>query len=158
MITSYFKVSFASLSRNRLRTTLSVLGISIGIAAVIATAALGTAGSERVRAQMAALGNDFLWVRAGNSTVGGARSGIGGAHTLTASDGVALASIRSIEDCSPLFSARQQIVSGGRNWNTRYQAVLPAYFDIRHRSLIAGSLFTDYDVTTDARVIVLGAD
>jgi putative ABC transport system permease protein len=157
MLHHNLRVALSSLSRNRLRTLLSTLGIGIGIAAVICTAALGAAGTARVDAQMDALGEDFLWIRAGSRNLAGVRTGSGGVRSLTAEDATALeAGIRDIQACSPLMSGRQQIVSGGRNWNTRYQAVLPAFFDIRHRTIAAGARFADADVATNARVMVLG--
>ena len=147
----------SSLLRNQLRTGLTVLGIGIGIAAVICTAALGAAGATRVQEQMDALGENFLWVRAGSRVVTGARTGSGGARTLTADDGAALvAAIPEITACSPQVSGREQLIIGNRNWNARYQAVLPSFLEIRQRTLLGGTWFTDADVANHARVLVLG--
>ena len=145
--------------RNRLRTVLTVLGIGIGISAVICTAALGAASAERVRNQIDALGEDFLWIRAGSLEVGGARTGAGNARTLTAEDAAALVEeVPEITMCSPIASGREQIIAGAFNWNTRYQGVLPSFFQIRRRAPVAGVLFTPADVASAARVVVLGPD
>jgi putative ABC transport system permease protein len=136
---------------------LSILGIAIGIAAVICTAALGRAGTNRVERQLDALGEDFLWIRAGSRNLSGARTGFGGARTLTADDARALAAeVPQISVCSPLMSGREQIIAGGRNWNTRYQGVHPSYFDIRRRQAAAGVLFAEADLVERQRVLVLG--
>ncbi len=152
------RVALSSLLRNRLRTTLTITGIGIGIAAVICTAALGAAGATRVQQQMDALGEDFLWIRAGNRNIAGLRTGFGGARTLKADDATALvANVSLIAACSPVRSGRQQVIAGGQNWNTRYQAVLPSFFQIRRRAVAAGSLFGDADVAARSKVIVLGS-
>jgi putative ABC transport system permease protein len=140
-----------------MRSGLTALAISIGIAAVICTAALGAAGSSRVQEQIDALGEDFLWIRAGSRNLAGVRSGWGGARTLTPEDAVALAeAVPEITMCSPQTQGREQLISGGRNWNTRYQGVYPSFFQIRRRSLAAGTFFTDFDQQRGSRVAVIG--
>jgi putative ABC transport system permease protein len=158
MITDTVRQVVASLARNRLRTGLTVIGISIGIAAVICTAALGAGGSVRVERQIAALGDDFLWIRAGSVNAGGVRTGAGGVHTLTPEDAGALLAIQDIAACSPLLSGREQLVAPGQNWNSRYQGVLPDFLDIRRRTVAAGTWFGSADVAAAARVIVLGTE
>src|SRR5436190_1892467 len=156
MIVDTMRHVVASLSRNALRTGLTILGISIGIAAVISTAALGAGGSVRVQRQIDALGQDFLWIRSGSVNIGGVRSGSGGARTLTPQDAVAVAAIPDIAACSPLLSGREQIIASGQNWNTRYQGVLPAFLDIRRRTVAAGTWFGPGDESAASRVLVLG--
>lgn len=157
MLGRMIRTALNSLLHNRLRTALTVLGIGIGIAAVVCTAALGAASSERVQTQIDALGEDFLWIRAGSRNMSGVRTGVGGVRTLTPADAAAIeAAVPDIAMCSPQMSAREQIVSGGRNWNTRYQGVLPSFFAIRRRTLSVGTFFTDADVAAGARVMVLG--
>ena len=152
------RLAISSLERHRLRTLLTVLGIGIGIAAVICTAALGTASTARIQSQIDAVGEDFLWIRAGSLNLGGVRTGAGAARTLTADDAVALVGqVPEITKCSPISSGREQLVSGGVNWNTRYQGVLPSFFEIRRRTPVAGTLFTAADVASAARVAVLGS-
>jgi len=151
-------VVFTSLRRNRLRTSLTILGIGIGIAAVICTAALGAGGAARVQAQIDTLGEDFLWIRAGSSSVGGVRTGFGGVQSLRAEDATAIVeTIPDVTACSPVLQGREQIIAGGQNWNTRYQGVLPALLEIRQRTVMQGTWFSDADVAAHARVLVLGS-
>ena len=152
------RTALASISKHRMRAGLTILGISIGIAAVICTAALGQGSADRVRAQIDLLGEDFLWIRPGSLNLGGARSGWGGARTLTADDARALQDqVASIQLCSPVSQGREQLIANGDNWNTRYQGVLPGYFDIRRRTFRAGAAFGEFDERSGARVMVLGS-
>jgi putative ABC transport system permease protein len=131
--------------------------VSIGIAAVIATAALGGGSGARIDEQMASLGDDFLWIRSGNRNVGGVRTGFGGQDTLTPDDAVALAAeVPSIIACSPRLQGRQQLIIGNQNWNTRYEGVSANYFQVRKRKLAAGLPFTEQDVAQAERVLVIG--
>jgi putative ABC transport system permease protein len=157
MMLTIVRLVFTSLFRHSLRTTLTILGVSIGIAAVICTAAIGAAGTVRVQEQIDALGEDFLWIRAGSRTMAGVRTGFGGAQSLVPDDADAIeAAVPDVIACSPQVGGREQIVAGGRNWNTRYQGVYPSFFTIRKRTLAAGAWFTDYELRTAARVLVLG--
>ena len=157
MITGIVRPVVSSLKSNRLRSALSVLGIGIGIAAVICTAALGAGAEGRVQAQIDALGEDFIWIRPGSQNAGGVRTGAGTGRTLTVEDAAALDDLPDIAACSPVVSGREQVLTRGQNWNTRYQGVLPSYFDVRRRTLSAGSLFVNADVNGASRVLVLGA-
>ena len=157
MTARILRMVFASLLRNRLRTGLTVLGVGIGIAAVICTAALGEAGAERVQQQIDALGQDLLWIRNGSRNLGGVRTGYGGRMRLSAEDASAVAAaVSSVAACSPQIEGRTQIIGTGRNWNARYQGVWPSYFAIRHRTVAEGVVFTNSDLNGRARVAVLG--
>jgi putative ABC transport system permease protein len=157
MMLTIVRLVFTSLFRHSLRTTLTILGVSIGIAAVICTAAIGAAGTVRVQEQIDALGEDFLWIRAGSRNLAGVRTGFGGAQSLVPDDADAIeAAVPDVIACSPQVGGREQIVAGGRNWNTRYQGVYPSFFTIRKRTLAAGAWFADYELQTAARVLVLG--
>ncbi len=157
MLFRLIDMALSALRRNRMRTALAILGVGIGIAAVIATAALGGGGASRVQAQLDALGDNFIWIRAGNRNIGGVRTGSGGARTLTVEDAAALAAeVPEITKCSPRVNGREQIIIGNENWNTTYQGVSPDYFEVRKRTAALGTLFNDYDETHNARVVVLG--
>jgi putative ABC transport system permease protein len=158
MIGTLLRVVVSSLLKNRMRTMLTILGIGIGIAAVICTSALGTAGSIRVQQQMDALGENFLWIRAGSRNVAGVRTGGGNARTLLPEDAEAMVhSIPEITACSPQVQGREQLIAGNRNWNTRYQGVYPSYFEIRMRTFAAGVGFAEADLAAAERVLVLGS-
>ncbi len=121
------------------------------------TAALGAASAARVNEQLDNLGDDFLWIEPGSVSVGGARSGWGGARTLVDADAFALAdAIPEIARCTPVFDGRAQIIAGGENWNARYIGASPDLFAIRRWQLKAGTFFAEYDITERTRVAVLG--
>jgi putative ABC transport system permease protein len=157
MVRTTLRMVAASLLRNRLQSGLTVLGVGIGIAAVMCTAALGAAGAHQVQSQIDALGEDFIWIRAGSENAAGVRSGWGGARTLIPEDAAAIErGIASVAACSPVAQGREQIVVPGENWNTRYQGVWPSFFDIRRRTVAAGTVFGEADETGSKRVLVLG--
>jgi putative ABC transport system permease protein len=157
MIITLVRLGLSSLRRNGLRTSLTILGIAIGIAAVISTASIGAAGTARVQQQIDSLGEDFLWIRPGSRRVAGARTGFGGAQTLVPEDAAAIeATIQGVTACSPQVGGREQLIAGGRNWNTQYRGVHPSFFEIRRRTLAAGNWFTDYELAGASRVLVLG--
>ena len=151
------RAAAGALLRNRLRTLLTTTGISIGIAAVMCTVALGEGSAASLERQLDNIGDDFLWIEPGSVNVGGARSGWGGARTLVDADAFAIANdVPEIALCTPQFDGRVQVIVGGRNWNTRYVGVSPDLFEIRRWRLAAGTFFADYDVRERSRVAVLG--
>jgi len=157
MFRASFRTAFTALRRNLMRTSLTTLSISIGIAAVICIVALGAGSTAQITEQIDNLGEDFLWIEPGAFMSGGARGGFGGRRSLFVPDAVALENeIPDIVACSPLTEGRSQVVSGNQNWNTRYQGVAPSFFAIRRWELLAGSFFNDYDVAQDAKVAVIG--
>ena len=157
MLGTTLRTVAASLLRHRVQSGLTVLGVGVGIAAVICTAALGAAGARQVQDQIDALGEDFIWIRAGNRNLGGVRTGWGGARTLTPDDAAAIErAVPSMAACSPVAQGCEQIVATGANWNTRYQGVWPSFFGIRRRTVSAGTLFAQADEAQSARVLVLG--
>src|SRR5512135_3489648 len=120
-----------SLLRNKLRSSLTVLGITIGIAAVIGVVAIGKAGQARVEQHLANLGDKFVWIEAGGRAVNGVRTGPRGTKTLVYADAVAIRSqIPLIKSVSPNVDASVQVVFGNQNWFTTYRGVSPEYFDI----------------------------
>ena len=151
-------IAVRALTGHRVRSALTMLGITIGVAAVICTVAIGEGGAEQVRQQLDAIGDTFIWISAGNRNLGGVRTGSGGARTLTTADTTAIVkSVIGVTSCSPQMSGREQLVSGNRNWNSRYIGVTPEYFSIRRWRLAEGSAFTQDDVAHAERVVVLGS-
>jgi putative ABC transport system permease protein len=156
-LSSVFPVALNALSRNKLRTALTMLGITIGIAAVICTVAIGEGGSSRIREQLANLGDNFVWVEAGSRNVQGVRTGTGATKTLTARDAKAiLEAVPLIKSASPQVDSRIQAIHGNTNWNTVYRGVSPEYVSIRRWAIEKGACFTAQDVATSANVCVLG--
>jgi putative ABC transport system permease protein len=156
-LSSILPVALSALARNKLRTALTMLGIMIGIAAVICTVAIGEGGSSRIREQLNNLGDNFVWVEAGSRNLQGVRTGTGATKTLTVRDAQAiLENVKLIKTVTPNVDARIQAIYGNTNWNTVYRGVGPEYLSIRRWAIERGSCFTAQDVATAANVCVLG--
>jgi putative ABC transport system permease protein len=146
-----------SLLRNKLRSALTVLGITIGIAAVICVVAIGRAGQAQVEQQLSNLGDNFVWIEAGGRAVNGVRTGTRGTKTLVLEDAAAIQrQIPLIKDVSPNVDASTQVVYGNQNWFMTYRGVSPHYFPIKRWFVDEGALFTQDDVDRAAAVCVLG--
>jgi putative ABC transport system permease protein len=153
------RVAFRALVRNKMRAALTMLGIIIGVAAVIAMVSIGQGASASVQAQIESIGTNLLFVSAGAQNVGGVRSGTGdtGTNTLTVDDLQAIKrEVPSVSMVTPNVNARSQLVAGNMNWNTSVTGVSEEYPEIRKWPVASGSFFSDADVRTAARVIVIG--
>jgi len=153
------RVAFRALVRNKMRAALTMLGIIIGVSAVIAMVSIGQGASASVQAQIDSIGTNLLFVSAGAQNVGGVRSGTGdtGTNTLTVDDLEAIKrEVPSVSMVTPAVNTRAQLVAGNQNWNTSLQGVSEQYPDIRKWTVKNGAFFTDADVRTAARVIVIG--
>ncbi len=146
-----------ALLRNKLRSSLTVLGITIGIAAVICVVAIGKAGQARVEQHLSNLGDNLVWIESGGRAVNGVRTGVRGTKTLTFADTVAIkAQIPLIKSVSPNVDASTQIVYANQNWFTTYRGVAPEYFEIKRWFVDQGASFTQDDVERAAGVCVIG--
>ncbi len=147
-----------ALTRNRMRAALTVLGIVIGVAAGIATLAIGQGARAAVQAQINNLGANVITVMPGTMTASGARLGMGQTQTLTPEDADAI-----IKECpavaalSPGVRRNAQVVYGNQNWATTVQGVSPGYLDVRQWAVDDGAMFSDSDVRGAAKVCVLGS-
>jgi putative ABC transport system permease protein len=153
------RVAFRALVRNKMRAALTMLGIIIGVSAVIAMVSIGQGASASVQAQIESIGTNLLFVSAGAQNVGGVRSGTGdsGTNTLTVEDLDAIKrEVPSVSMVTPTVNARSQLVSGNANWNTSVQGVSEQYPDVRKWTVQSGEFFSDADVRTAGRVIVIG--
>ena len=145
------------LSRNRLRAGLTMLGIVIGVAAVIALVSIGQGARAAVRSQVASMGTNVIVVLPGATTVGGVRGGQGTAVTLTVSDGLELKKrIPLLVDTGWARRDVMQIVNGNRNWNGPVNGISPGYLMIRDWAYTSGGPFTQVDVDSAARVALIG--
>ncbi|MGC1455781.1 MAG: ABC transporter permease, partial [Nitrospirota bacterium] len=146
-----------ALSRNKLRSALSAVGIAIGIAAVICVVAIGTAGSQRAERQLQNLGDNLVWIEAGSRNVNGVRSGSHGMTSLTMGDAEAISKgVPLIKSVSPNVDGTVLIAFGNRNWTTHYRGVTPEFLAIRSWDMAEGDLFTTEDVKRAANVSVIG--
>jgi putative ABC transport system permease protein len=149
--------ALTALLRNKMRSLLTVLGIMIGIGAVICVVAIGKAGQARVETQLNNLGDNFVWIEAGGRAVNGVRTGTHASPTLTLSDAAAIKNqIPLIKTVSPNVDASVQMVYGNQNWFASYRGVAPEYFDIKRWFVKEGAFFTQDDVESSAEVCVLG--
>src|SRR5437763_12189461 len=153
------RIAFRALARNKTRAALTMLGIIIGVSAVIVMVSIGQGAQASVQAQIESMGTNLLFVSAGAQNVGGVRSGAGdsGTNTLTVEDLDAIKrEVPSVSMVTPAVNARGQLVAGNMNWNTSIQGVSEQYPDVRKWSVQSGEFFTDADVRTAARVLVIG--
>jgi putative ABC transport system permease protein len=148
-----------ALLRNKIRTSLTMLGIIIGVAAVITMVSIGEGSKQSIRSQLSSMGSNMITVRPiSNSTVGGgARLGSTGLQTLKTEDVVSIQKKASyVTNVSPSVSARGQAINASLNWPTSLQGVSPSYLDIRDWKLQSGMPFTEDDVTSFGKVCLLG--
>jgi len=156
-IRSVLTVSWRALARNKMRSSLSMLGITIGIGAVICTIAIGQGGSHQIQEQLLSLGDNLVWIEAGGRNVNGVRTGNSETKSLTLEDAAAIqGSIPLVKSVSPNVDARIQIIYGNRNWNTSYRGVGPEYLAIRRWTISSGVPFTTQDVQSLANVCLIG--
>src|SRR5580692_5737118 len=150
------RVALRALARNKLRTILTMLGIIIGVGAVICTVAIGQGASQSVQDQIKSLGDNMIMVMAGSINQGGVRLGSSATKTLTADDGDAIKnSVPNVTAESPSVGATAQMVNGNQNWNTRLTGASPDFFTIRSWGVSDGSEFSARDVTMASNVCVI---
>ncbi|HEX4014962.1 MAG TPA: ABC transporter permease [Candidatus Cybelea sp.] len=149
-------VALAALVRNKARSLLTMLGIVIGVAAVIVTVAIGVGARTSVQQSINSLGSNLIVVQPGSVTQSGAKTGFGGASTLTPDDGLAIVKLPGVAAVSPMVSVRTQVVAGSNNWQTTIGGVAPSYTFIRSWPLAAGRFISEGDVGSAAKVAVLG--
>jgi len=156
-ILATIKIALRALRRNKLRTLLTMLGMIIGVGAVIAMVSIGNGAKSQIEAQIASMGQNVVLVFSGSFNRGGARSGWGGAGTLNVEDAESIQrEIPGVTAISPESRTRAQIAAGNQNWNTSIQGESMDYFDIRQWPLSAGTIFTEQDVRNANKVAVIG--
>lgn len=156
-ITNLIKVALRSLSKNKMRTFLTMLGIIIGVASVIAMLAIGQGSKQTVEQSVSSLGTNSIMIFPGSSNQGGVRGGAGSTSTLTVDDADELRlKCDLIDHVSPVVQRRCQVISGSQNWNTTLYGCLNDYFFIRDLALNSGNQFTESDMRAAAKVCVVG--
>ena len=150
-------IAFGALRVNKVRSALTMLGIVIGVAAVIATVAVGTGATQRVQQQIASIGSNVIIIIPGSMTNSGLRMGTGNAITLTEADARELtAQCPEITAAAPTVRGGAQIVYGDSNWATVVLGTTPSYLAIRDLAVAQGSSFTNHDVDSANKVALLG--
>ncbi len=154
---SILRIALRALARNKMRSILTMLGIIIGVGAVIATVGVGQGAQQQVQANIASMGTNLVFVSAGSVNRGGIRLGGGATKTLTYDDMKAiLQESPAVASAAPGSSASAQVVFDNNNWYTRVNGTEPQFFDIRSWPMASGASFTEDDVRTAADVAVLG--
>jgi putative ABC transport system permease protein len=151
-------ISLRALRRNKMRSSLTALGIIIGVASVVALVAVGNGAKVQIQSQVAALGQNLLTIFAGSSRTGGVSSGLGSASTITLADAAAIArEVPDVAAISPEDSSTAQAVANGRNWSTTVVGESPQYLTIRDWKLAGGSMFSEREVRGADKVAVIGS-
>jgi len=157
LISMAIQLALTELRRNKMRSMLTMLGVIIGVGAVIAMVSIGQGASSSVQAQIASLGTNMILIFPGSTTQGGVRAGAGTVQTLTIEDAKAIGKQASAV-ATVTFTRRgvSQVIYGNQNWNTAIFGVTPEYIIVRDWSLDLGFFFTKRDFDSAANVVVLG--
>ena len=154
---SAMRIAFRALQVNKARSALTMLGIVIGVAAVIATVAVGSGATQRIQQQIASIGSNIIIVIPGSVTSSGMRMGTGAAVTLTESDARDLAAqCPSVAVVAPVVRGGSQLVYENANWGSITMGITPGYLTVRDLSIAKGAPFTQHDVDAATKVVVLG--
>ena len=156
-IISTVRIALRSLWVNKMRSFLTMLGIIIGVSAVIVMMAVGTAARNKISEQISSIGSNLLWVVSGSYSQGGIRLGIGSQSTLTINDAEAIAKeCSAVSAVAPVHNGSAQVVYGNQNWATSLQGTSPGILEIKDCGLTAGRNMTDQDVRNSTKVCLVG--
>jgi len=156
MIGAILRESWKSIGANKLRTFLTMLGMVIGVGAVILMLAIGQGAQFVVKQAIASMGSNLFVVLSSFSTTSGVRSSTGNSPTLTLNDARALAELNTVAEVAPVQPGTRQVVYGANNWNTQIYGVTPGYFTVRDWAVVEGEALNDSDVRNANRVAVVG--
>jgi len=145
-----------ALSTNRMRTSLTMLGVIIGVCAVVIMLAVGRGTQALVNQSIASMGSNLLVVFPGSQTSGGVRFGAGAAQTLTVGDAAAIESVSNVVRVAPVVMRTFQLAYGNTNWSAMVTGATPDYFPLRSWDVEDGDLFSETDLRSNARVAVIG--
>ncbi len=151
------RVALRALGRNRMRSLLTMLGMIIGVGAVICSVAIGEGASNEIQEQIRNIGDNMIWIEAGGRNVNGVRTGTRGTKSLTLGDAKAIEQqVSLVYNVSPHVDTGVQVVYGNQNWSTWVRGVSPEYLAVRRWRVVLGAMFTERDVERAATVCVLG--
>jgi len=155
-----FSTAWVGVTSHKLRSSLTILGIVIGIAAVISLMSIGKGAEADILSRIETLGSDLITIRPGASVgFGGIRSAAGSATTLTVEDAEAIAmEVPYISSVAPVYSSNLQLVAGNKNMNSQVTGTTPEYARTNNLNIISGSFFSDYEYQHSAKVAVLGSN
>ena len=151
------RIAFRALRVNKLRSMLTMLGIIIGVGAVIAMVSIGSGAANRIKEQIASIGSNVIQIQGGNQNQGNVKSGNGNSPSLTEDDALAIGQeLPSVAFASPRVNGGQQLVYQSNNWRSEIQGVFPDYLAIRDLKIDSGETFTMDQVRSSAKICLLG--
>ncbi len=145
-----------AMSANRLRTFLTMLGMVIGVGAVILMMAIGEGAQQSIKRSIDSMGSNLFVILSGSSSTSGSRSGSGNSSALNINDANAIGDLEDIAAIAPISTGNAQIIFSGNNWNTSIIGTSPTYFSIRGWNVDSGELFSDADIRSANRVALIG--
>lgn len=155
---STFKMAILSLKTNKMRSSLTSLGIIIGVGAVIVMLAIGTGASTKVTKDMEAMGSNLLTIRSAAANQAGVRVGMGTRPSLTLKDARAIRRyVRGVESVAPVSNGSKQVVYGNQNWQTTVYGTTASYLSIKSYEILTGRNFTKEDIQNSAKVAIIGS-
>ena len=156
-LSSTIRIAFRSLRANKMRSFLTMLGIIIGVGAVIAMIAVGTGAKNRIAAQISSMGSNLIMILPGATTAGGVRFGAGTQPTLSMADAEAIRrECPSVQYVAPVLSGIAQVIYGAMNWSTGVIGTTPEMLYVREWSLTAGRNFNEDDISGATKVCIIG--
>ncbi len=155
-IGNLFKIAFKALNNNKLRCFLTMLGIIIGVASVITMLAIGQGSKQSIREQISEMGSNMIMIFPGNMQRGGVNQSSDDMQTLKVEDYLSVKEIGSVAGVSPMVSSAGQMINGNKNYPTQITGIAPDYLQIRKLKITDGTMFSDHDIKTAAKVCVLG--
>jgi putative ABC transport system permease protein len=156
-LTVALRMAFRSLGRNKMRTALTMLGVIIGVAAVICTVAIGEGASQRIQTAIADMGANMVWIEAGGVNLNGVRTGNGATKSLTLEDAKAIESqIALVSHVTPNVDGRAQVVFSNQNWYTQMRGISPNYLYVKKLAVERGTFFSQDEIDRADNVCVLG--
>src|SRR5512139_3782313 len=156
MIFAMLSEAWMAMWANRMRTILTMLGMVIGVGAVILMLAVGQGAQQQVRESIAAMGSNLFIILSGSTTSGGLRMGGGAAPSLTVDDALSIEELPLVAAAAPSAPGTAQLVYGSNNWSTQVIGTTPSYLTVRDWRLASGIPFTDSDIRSATRVALLG--
>ena len=148
--------AWCAMGANKMRTILTMLGMVIGVGAVVLMMAIGQGAQYAIGQTISAMGSNLFVLLSGSSQTGGVRTGSGSALTLTVADADAIAELPGVQASAPIHPGSAQVVYGPNNWNTAIIGSTPAYLDARAWPVVSGAAFTASDVRSATRVALIG--
>jgi putative ABC transport system permease protein len=156
MLKAMLGEAWLAMGANRLRTALTMLGMVIGVGAVVIMLAIGQGAQYAVQQTISTMGSNLYIVLSGSFTAAGVRSGSAGGPTLSVADAEAMAELDGVANVAPTHQGSRQLVYGSQNWSTQVIGTTPAYLEARAWNIVNGATFSDSDVRSSTRVALIG--